>query len=115
MGLFCLRSRRRDGGAPRNCHLLVRFGLARWRSVAQRILVTGGDGLLAFALRGLASADFEMTFLSRGDFDLTSADLMRRQLEAVRPEVVAGAAAHVARAVDRVRSASPVHASPAEQ
>jgi dTDP-4-dehydrorhamnose reductase len=60
----------------------------------QRILVTGGDGLLAYALRGLASADCEMTFLSRGDFDLTAAEQMRAQLEALRPEIVINTAAY---------------------
>ena len=59
-----------------------------------RILVTGGDGLLAYALRGLASADCEMTFLSRGDFDLTAAGQMRAQLDALRPEVVINTAAY---------------------
>jgi dTDP-4-dehydrorhamnose reductase len=62
--------------------------------MAQRILVTGGDGLLAFALRGLASADWEMIFLSRGDFDLTVAEKMRAQLEAIRPDVVINTAAY---------------------
>jgi dTDP-4-dehydrorhamnose reductase len=60
----------------------------------QRILVTGGDGLLAYALRGLAAADCEMTFLSRADFDLTAAEQMRAQLEALRPEVVINTAAY---------------------
>jgi len=59
-----------------------------------RILVTGGDGLLAYALRGLASADCEMTFLSRGDFDLTAAGQMRAQLDTLRPEVVVNTAAY---------------------
>jgi dTDP-4-dehydrorhamnose reductase len=59
-----------------------------------RILVTGGDGLLAYALRGLASADCEMTFLSRADFDLAAAGQMRAQLEALRPEVVINTAAY---------------------
>jgi dTDP-4-dehydrorhamnose reductase len=60
----------------------------------QRILVTGGDGLLAYALRGLASADWEMIFLSRGDFDLTAAGQMRERLDALRPEVVINTAAY---------------------
>jgi dTDP-4-dehydrorhamnose reductase len=60
----------------------------------QRILVTGGDGLLAYALRGMASADCEMIFLSRGDFDLARADQMRAQLDSLRPEVVINTAAY---------------------
>jgi len=62
--------------------------------MSQRILVTGGDGLLAYALRGLVSADCEMTFLSRGDFDLTAAGQMRERLDALRPEVVINTAAY---------------------
>jgi dTDP-4-dehydrorhamnose reductase len=60
----------------------------------QRILVTGGDGLLAYALRSLASADCEMTFLSRADFDLTAPAQMRNQLDALRPEIVINTAAY---------------------
>jgi dTDP-4-dehydrorhamnose reductase len=60
----------------------------------QGILVTGGDGLLAYALRGLASVDCEMTLLSRAEFDLTAAGQMRAQLEAIRPEVVINTAAY---------------------
>lgn len=59
-----------------------------------RILVTGGDGLLAYALRAFACPDCEMTFLSRADLDLTAPDQMRRQLENVRPAVVVNTAAY---------------------
>jgi len=60
----------------------------------KRILVTGGDGLLAYALRTLAPADCEMTFLGRANFDLTAPDQMRQRLEAVQPEVVVNTAAY---------------------
>lgn len=60
----------------------------------QRILVTGGDGLLAYALRAFASNHCEMTFLSRAAFDLTAPAQMRQQLEAFRPEVVINTAAY---------------------
>jgi dTDP-4-dehydrorhamnose reductase len=60
----------------------------------QGILVTGGDGLLAYALRGLASADCEMTFLSRAEFDLIAAEQMRERLDALRPEIVLNTAAY---------------------
>jgi dTDP-4-dehydrorhamnose reductase len=60
----------------------------------QRILVTGGDGLLAYALRTLAPANCELTFLSRTDFDLTAPAQMRERLEALRPEVVINTAAY---------------------
>lgn len=62
--------------------------------MSQRILVTGGDGLLGYALRFFASADCEMTFLSRADFDLTAPKQMRLQLEAVQPQVVINTAAY---------------------
>lgn len=60
----------------------------------QRILVTGGDGLLANALRGLSSAENDMLFVSRVDFDLTAVDQMQLKLEAFRPEVVINTAAY---------------------
>jgi dTDP-4-dehydrorhamnose reductase len=62
--------------------------------MSQRILVTGGDGLLAFALRAFVSADCQMTFLSRADFDLTAPARMRAQLDALHPEVVINTAAY---------------------
>lgn len=60
----------------------------------RRILVTGGDGLLAYALRTLAPADCELTFLARKEFDLTAPAQMRERLEALRPEVVINTAAY---------------------
>jgi len=60
----------------------------------KRILVTGGDGLLAYALRTLAPLDCAMTFLSRADFDLTAPGQMRQRLDAVQPEVVINTAAY---------------------
>ena len=68
-----------------------------WQSLAampQQILVTGGDGLLAYALRTLAPADCELTFLSRAEFDLTHPAQMRERLETLRPEVVINTAAY---------------------
>jgi dTDP-4-dehydrorhamnose reductase len=62
--------------------------------MSQRILVTGGDGLLAYALRTLAPADCEMTFVARGDFDLTAPAQIKERLEALRPEVVINTAAY---------------------
>ena len=60
----------------------------------KRILVTGGDGLLAYALRTLAPANCRMTFLSRADFDLSAPAQMRHRLDAVQPEVVINTAAY---------------------
>jgi dTDP-4-dehydrorhamnose reductase len=62
--------------------------------MSQRVLVTGGEGLLAYALRMLAPADCEMTFLARADFDLTASAQMRERLETLRPEVVINTAAY---------------------
>jgi dTDP-4-dehydrorhamnose reductase len=59
-----------------------------------RILVAGGDGLLAYALRALATPNCELTFLSRADFDLTAPTQMRERLEALRPEVIINTAAY---------------------
>ena len=84
-----------DYGALANCSLPTRLGLAvSTVPMPQRILVTGGDGLLAYALRTLASADCEMIFLSRADFDLTAPAQMREQLDAIQPEVVINTAAY---------------------
>lgn len=60
----------------------------------QRILVTGGDGLLAYALRMLTPADCEMSFLARADFDLTAPAQMKAQLEKLRPDWVINTAAY---------------------
>ena len=60
----------------------------------QRVLVTGGDGLLAYALRMLAPADCEMIFRSRAEFDLTAPAQMAEQLKTLRPEVVINTAAY---------------------
>jgi dTDP-4-dehydrorhamnose reductase len=62
--------------------------------MALRVLVTGGDGLLAYALRTLAPADCEMTFLARTDFDLTAPAQVKERLESLKPEVVINTAAY---------------------
>ncbi|HEY1662831.1 MAG TPA: dTDP-4-dehydrorhamnose reductase [Verrucomicrobiae bacterium] len=59
-----------------------------------KILVTGGDGLLAFALRGIAPANCELHFLSHRDFDLAAPAQMQRQLEVIAPQVVINTAAY---------------------
>jgi len=60
----------------------------------QRILVTGGDGLLAYALRMLAPANCEMSFLARAEFDLTTPAQMNERLEKLRPDWVVNTAAY---------------------
>jgi dTDP-4-dehydrorhamnose reductase len=62
--------------------------------MSQRVLVTGGDGLLAYALRMLAPADCAMTFLSRAEFDLTAKAQMKERLQALRPDWVINTAAY---------------------
>jgi dTDP-4-dehydrorhamnose reductase len=62
--------------------------------MSQRILVTGGDGLLAYALRTLAPADCEISFLARAEFDLTAVAQMKERLESLKPEVVINTAAY---------------------
>jgi dTDP-4-dehydrorhamnose reductase len=60
----------------------------------KRILVTGGDGLLAQAIRKLAPKDFQVVFLAHADFDLTSPDMMKQQLTEFSPQVVINTAAY---------------------
>jgi dTDP-4-dehydrorhamnose reductase len=55
-----------------------------------KIVVTGGDGLLAYALRDLGGMDF----LSRADFDITQPEQMARRLAELKPEVVINTAAY---------------------
>ncbi|HXI71580.1 MAG TPA: dTDP-4-dehydrorhamnose reductase [Verrucomicrobiae bacterium] len=58
------------------------------------ILVTGGGGLLACALREFATVDCTLVFLSHADFDLTAPAQMREQLDEIRPQVVINTAAY---------------------
>ena len=59
-----------------------------------KILVTGGNGLLAHALRELPAPGHEFHFLSHRDFDLTSSAQMQAQLEIVAPQIVINTAAY---------------------
>jgi dTDP-4-dehydrorhamnose reductase len=59
-----------------------------------KILVTGGNGLLAHALRELQPADCDLFFLSHPDFDLTAPAYMREKLNAIDPQVVINTAAY---------------------
>ncbi len=60
----------------------------------RRILITGGDGLLAHALRTAPPTDDELFFLSRQDFDLTNPGQMQRHLDRVDPQIVINTAAY---------------------
>jgi dTDP-4-dehydrorhamnose reductase len=59
-----------------------------------KILVTGGDGLLADALRKLTVTDFNFIFLTHRDFDLTMPAQMQQQLDAISPQAVINTAAY---------------------
>ena len=60
----------------------------------QRILVTGGNGLLAHALKEMAPRDFQLCFLNHAEFDLTQADRMARRLAELKPQTVINTAAY---------------------
>ena len=59
-----------------------------------KILVTGGDGLLAYALRELQPPDCNLILLSSSDFDLTTSAGMEEQLNAIAPQIVINTAAY---------------------
>jgi dTDP-4-dehydrorhamnose reductase len=60
----------------------------------RRILVTGGDGLLAQALKALKPAGFTLIFCSRAGFDLLDSEQMARQLDTLQPAFVLNTAAY---------------------
>jgi dTDP-4-dehydrorhamnose reductase len=60
----------------------------------ERILVTGGNGLLACQLKKSAPRNLELVFLDHQDFDLTSPGLMARRLAELHPQVVINTAAY---------------------
>jgi dTDP-4-dehydrorhamnose reductase len=62
--------------------------------MALKILVTGGEGLLAHALRKSASADDHLIFLPHKNFDLASPAQMREVLNALGPQIVINTAAY---------------------
>src|ERR1039458_6733645 len=60
----------------------------------KHILVTGGNGLLAYLLKKIAPRDFNFSFLGRAEFDLTKKDLMAQRLAELQPQVVINTAAY---------------------
>lgn len=60
----------------------------------QKILVTGGSGLLAQQLKTIAPRDWELVFLGHAEFDLTNAGQMAQQLAIRQPQVVINTAAY---------------------
>jgi dTDP-4-dehydrorhamnose reductase len=59
-----------------------------------KIIVIGGEGLLAYALSQLVPAPDEFVFLKHAEFDLTQPALMAARLEQLRPDVVINTAAY---------------------
>src|SRR5471032_756605 len=60
----------------------------------QKILVTGGDGLLAHQLKTIAPSDFEFHFPGHADFDLLNPKLMAQRLAELQPQTVINTAAY---------------------
>ncbi|HUC84820.1 MAG TPA: dTDP-4-dehydrorhamnose reductase [Candidatus Acidoferrales bacterium] len=60
----------------------------------ERILVTGGSGLLAYQLKKIAPPDRELVFLGHADFELTNPGLMAQRLAELRPQAVINTAAY---------------------
>jgi dTDP-4-dehydrorhamnose reductase len=60
----------------------------------ERILVTGGDGLLAHHLKEIAPRDFELFFLGHAGFDLVRPELMGGKIAELRPTIVINTAAY---------------------
>jgi dTDP-4-dehydrorhamnose reductase len=60
----------------------------------ERILVTGGNGLLAHALKEIVPRDFEISFVGHGEFDLTQPEIMSQRLAKFRPAIVINTAAY---------------------
>ena len=60
----------------------------------ERILVTGGGGLLAGQLKQLAPPDSEFIFAGHLEFDLTNPAQMARRLSELRPDAVINTAAY---------------------
>src|SRR6185312_14104422 len=60
----------------------------------QRILVTGGNGLLAQQLKTIAPRDFQLFFPGHAEFDLTNIGQMVAQLTEFKPHIVINTAAY---------------------
>ena len=60
----------------------------------QKILVTGGGGLLAHQLKTTAPRDFELVFLGHAEFDLTNPGQMAQRLVEFKPHAVINTAAY---------------------
>ncbi|MEE8104940.1 MAG: dTDP-4-dehydrorhamnose reductase [Planctomycetota bacterium] len=72
------------------------------RAPAGRILITGGNGLLAEAAARLWSEHADIVSIPRADLDVTDADAMRRAFDEHEPEIWFQGAAYTA--VDRAET-----------
>ena len=59
-----------------------------------KILVTGGDGLLAHQFKKIAPDHFEFVFPGHAEFDLTNPGLMEQRLAELQPQIVINTAAY---------------------
>jgi dTDP-4-dehydrorhamnose reductase len=60
----------------------------------ERILVTGGNGLLAHQFGKIGPRDFEIFFLDRAELDLTKPELVSQRLAELQPQTVINTAAY---------------------
>lgn len=81
-----------------------------------KILVTGSQGQVGSELARLSDGDFHATAFDRRSLDVTNADQIRRQLDAVQPDFVVNCAAYTAvdRAEDEAELAYAVNATALE-
>jgi hypothetical protein len=62
--------------------------------IMERILVTGGNGLLAHHLKEIAPRDCKLFFLDHVDFDVVRPELMEKKIAELRPTIVINTAAY---------------------
>lgn len=60
----------------------------------QKILITGGTGLLAYQLKQLMPRNLDLAFVSHAEFDLTNPGQMAQCISDLKPQVVINTAAY---------------------
>jgi dTDP-4-dehydrorhamnose reductase len=73
---------------------LMKLAVSLAITLMQKILVTGGNGLLAHQLKTIAPSDCELFFLGHAEFDLTNPSQMAQQLAVLKPQIVINTAAY---------------------
>lgn len=68
--------------------------VAQPAKIKVKILVTGGGGLLAHALKEIAPRDARLIFLGHTEFDLLNPKLMAQRLMELQPEAIINTAAY---------------------